>query len=119
MSCHGLGPILLFVLKLSRMEVKCHRLVTCGAPQGSVLGPLLVSTYTRPLEQVIKRHNPSFNFYADDTQLYLSFGPSEAQSALTRLKNCLSDIRDWMAANFLKVNNDRTELVLISNPKRL
>jgi len=31
----------------------------------------------------------------------------------------LTDIRDWMAANFLKLNDDKTEHVLSSNPRRL
>ena len=67
----------------------------------------------------MQRHNRSFHFYADDTQLYFSFDPSEAQTSVAKLNHCLSDIRDWMAANFLKLNDSIMELVLIGHPKRL
>jgi len=53
-------------------DLSSSRPVTCGVPQGSVLGQLLFCICTRPLEQIIERHKIQHHFYADETQLYLS-----------------------------------------------
>ncbi len=95
------------------------RTVTCGVPQGSVLGPLLFCIYMRPLELILQGHDISYHFYADDTQLHLSFDPCDSNTAVNRLNNCLADIRSWMSDNYLKLNADKTELILIGNPKRV
>ena len=88
-----------------------------GVPQGSVLEPILFTMYTTPLGNIIRNHNLDFHLYADDTQLYISFKPCDSiyrQTAISQVEACTKDIKTWMTNNLLKLNDDKTELIIVT-----
>ena len=91
-------------------------------PQGLSLGPILFTEYTGTLFDVIYKHIDGAHGYADDHQLYLAFLPncvSSQQTALRCMETCLSDVRQWMLANKLKMNDSKTEFIIIGSRQQL
>ena len=81
-------------------------------PQDSVLGPILFSLYTTPLSKVVRNHpGIGFHFYADDTQSYVHLTHKNVTYAFDRLKSCLDDVKNWLSANKLKLNPDKTKII--------
>src|SRR6266516_1806780 len=84
-----------------------------GVSQGSVLGSLLFSFYTSPISNIFTNSNVKFHFYADDTQLYISFSSSESITRLATLSSTLDSVHSWLTLNRLSVNPDKIEYLLI------
>jgi hypothetical protein len=88
------------------------REITCGVPQGSILGPLLFLIYINDLPNI-----SCFNIklFADDAGLLLDHEDPKLLQDL--VNNELVKINDWMKLNKLTINYDKTNYILFTNKK--
>ena len=82
--------------------------VTCGVPQGSILGPLLFLIYINDMHFAMQ-FSTTYHF-ADDTNLLYSC--TSLKVLRKRLNNDLALLYDWLCANRLSLKTDRVTLKL-------
>ena len=88
--------------------------VHSAVPQGSVLGPILFTMYIKPLSAIIDSHSIIHHSFADDLQFQMSDRISEL---LHSIQSCISDVKAWATANMLKLNDSKTELMLVTSKR--
>ena len=93
------------------------RKLTTGVPQGSVLGPVLFSIYTIELSWIFKLHGVKCKFFADDTQFYLIVDDIIGDQAV--IDRLMADVSKWMQKKKLKLNENKTECILIGTKYNL
>ena len=82
--------------------------ITCGVPQGSILGPLLFLIYVNDLNNASSILDPIM--FADDTNLFYS--QKNIHQLFTKINEELEKIGDWFKANKLSLNNKKTKYTL-------
>ena len=82
--------------------------VTCGVPQGSILGPTFYLIYVNDIK--VSLRNSKLRLYADDTVMYVS-APSP-NHACTLLQRDLDKLSNWGEKNQLTVNTSKTKAML-------
>ena len=85
------------------------RLVECGVPQGSILGPLLYIIYVNDMQRILS--HCQISLYADDTALFIAGASCNDVAAL--LQQDLNRISRWLVSNkvFLNVGKSKSMLV--------
>ena len=71
--------------------------------------------------RIAESHGLHVHFYADDSQMYTGFSPliTESSAYMSTIKNCLSDVKVWKHANFLKINMDKTNVMFFAHSQEL
>ena len=90
-------------------------LVTCGVPQGSILGPLLFSIFVNDLPKCL--NSELINLYADDTAV--SVFSSDLQELECKLNVALTLLKNWFDKNKLSLNCTKSKVMYFGTHKKV
>ena len=88
--------------------------VTCGVPQGSVLGPLLFLIYINDLPNISAKL--SFFLFADDTNIY--YESTDLAELEKTVNEELKKLSLWLNLNRLALNVGKTNFVIFRSPQK-
>ena len=88
--------------------------VTCGVPQGSVLGPLLFLLYINDIGSCISTNIP--RLFADDTGLFIH--GTDISTVMTTAQNVLIKLQDWFYCNKLTLSIPKCSYIIFRGRKK-
>ena len=90
--------------------------ITCGVPQGSILGPLLFLVYVNDMPQAVKSNQ---FLYADDSCLI--FQGKDVIEIEKLLNGDFTNICEWFVDNRLSIHfgEDKTKSILFASTRKI
>ena len=88
--------------------------ITCGVPQGSILGPLMFILYVNDMPKCFSKCN--VNIYADDTMFYISNENVEIVNNI--LQSELQLVYKWLCCNKLSLHIGKTSTMLVCSRQK-
>ena len=94
--------------------VSSEQTMTCGIPQGSSLGPVLLLIYINDLPNCSSAL--TFRIFSDDTNVFAS---ARDLKTLEKIVNSeLKKVKIWCDVNRLSINFSKTNFMIIKSPKK-
>ena len=91
------------------------RPISCGVPQGSVLGPLFFLLFINDLPKCCT--NGKVRLFADDTTIF--FHTNSIDDVISTGKTIMTQITNWFTANKLTLNADKSSFTLFKSSKKV
>uniref|UniRef100_A0A1B6H3Y5 Reverse transcriptase domain-containing protein n=1 Tax=Cuerna arida TaxID=1464854 RepID=A0A1B6H3Y5_9HEMI len=89
--------------------------VTCGVPQGSILGPLLFVLYVNDITSTLT--HCKYHMYADDLQIYAHFSVENINDCITKINEDIDRIVKWTDKHGLRLNHEKTKPIIICSTR--